>query len=131
MVTTLTGTRRRHPRTQIDTTRAAQDLTHGHWVQIRNISEGGFLTASPKGAQVGEVHTFRAVLKDGDSCVLRATVIHCRPAVGTLTTCVIGWQAAADPLTAAAMRTLVEDTTAVKGGASAAGQSDDWDPECA
>lgn len=131
MVPTITGTRRRHLRTQVDGARPAQDLTHGHWVQIRNISQGGFLTASPKSAQIGEIHTFRAVLKGGDSCVLRATVIHCRPAVGTITTCVIGWQAATDPLTVTAMRTLLGDVSAGKGGAAAPDQSGDWDPECA
>ncbi len=131
MSTTPVLTRRRHPRIDIDGTRPAQNLTHGHWVQVRNVSLGGFLTASPRSVQPGETHTFRALLRDGDACVLRATAIHCRPAVGTMTTCIVGWRAAPDAVTVAAMQRLIDDVTTVDGMEVVDGASTDRDPECA
>jgi hypothetical protein len=129
MHTTFIHTRRRHPRIAIDGTRPAQDLTHGHWVQIRNISLGGFLTASPRASSPGDIHTFRGVLRHGESCVLRATAIHCQPAVGTLTTCIIGWQAAADAATAAAMQRLLDDVATTDGAPVTRRSALDWAPD--
>lgn len=110
----VTGpTRRRHPRIEIDGGHGARDLTDGQPVRIRDISSGGFQTEGPLGTAPGTTHTFRVVLRDGPPCVVRATAVHSRPAPGGGPTCIVGWQAATDPVTTTSMQQLIEEVTTI------------------
>ncbi len=106
-------TRRRYPRIEIDGGHGAQDLTHGQYVRIRDVSLGGFQTEALQDTAPGTIHTFRVVLRNGDSCVVRATAIHSRPAPGGGQSYIVGWQAASDGVTRASIQELIDDVTTV------------------
>lgn len=105
--------RRRHSRIDIDGGHGAQDLTDGHYVRIRDVSVGGLQTETPRETVPGAMHTFRVVLRDGRSCMVRATAMHCRAVPGGRHGFLVGWKAAADPVTAAAIAQLIEEVTTI------------------
>jgi hypothetical protein len=113
MQPTPAPSRRRHPRIEIDGGHGAQDLTHGHYVRIRDVSHGGFQTEAPHGTAPGSLHTFRVVLRDGGSCVVRATAVHSRPAPGVGHGYLVGWQVASDPVTVASIQQLIDEVTTI------------------
>ena len=105
--------RRRHARIPIDGGHGAQDLTHGHYVRIRDLSPGGFQTEAPCDTAPGSVHTFRVVLSGGGSCVVRATAIHCRATSDERHAFIVGWKAAVDPVTASSILQLIDEVTTI------------------
>ena len=109
--TRMSSQRRRHPRIEVDGTVTAQDLTTGSVVVIRDISAGGFRTESPRDVAVGRTHIFRVRLPNRETCVLQASAVHCQATPGARKTTQIGWRAETDPITAYALRRVIEAIT--------------------
>jgi hypothetical protein len=107
----MSSQRRRHPRIEVDGTVTAQDLTTGSVVVIRDISAGGFRTESPRAVAVGHTHIFRVRLPNRETCVLQASAVHCQATPGARQTTQIGWRAETDPITAHALRRVIEAVT--------------------
>ena len=116
--------RRRHPRLEVDGPYLAHDLTHGHWVRLCNISEGGFQTEAQRVATVGEAHTFRARLRDGQHVVLQALAVHCHVVNEQTPRCLVGWQLIEDATSTAAVRALIDDITTLAPGMVTSHDSD-------
>jgi len=49
---------------------------------VREISLGGMAIETPVPFPLGAIHEFRLTLGDGSTVLLRARVVHCRPAGG-------------------------------------------------
>jgi spermidine/putrescine-binding protein len=80
---------------------------------MRDVSFGGFQLASSVPVEVGEVHEVRAVTATGLVCTLRARVVRCEPPSPTDPVYISGWEAAPDPDSTSAKKTLLayDDTT--------------------
>jgi hypothetical protein len=103
--------RRQSPRVPVNGRVQARIVTLHLDVEMRDISTGGFLIASPVDIASGDVHVFEVALEDGRTCTLRARALHCRAPHGDEPAYLSGWRAATDESTADGILDILETLT--------------------
>jgi hypothetical protein len=78
----MSSDRRTSPRLEILGRVHGQAVSLDVPLTVREISLGGMAIETPVPFPVGAVHEFRLTLGDGSTVLLRARVVHCRPAGG-------------------------------------------------
>ncbi len=81
----MSSDRRTSPRIEILGRVHGQAVSLDVPLKVREISLGGMAIETPVPFPLGAVHEFRLTLGDGSTVLLRARVVHCRPA-GAATT---------------------------------------------
>jgi hypothetical protein len=76
----MSSERRTSPRIEILGRVHGQAVSLGVPVTVREISLGGMAIETPVPFPMGALHEFRLTLGDGSTVLLRARVVHCRPA---------------------------------------------------
>ena len=106
--------RRRHPRIEIDGSLRVLDVSVSEWVEICNVSEGGFQTLSRTRPRQGDVHTFKVVL-DHKLYSVMATAVYVRAArVAEYAGWLTGWRASEDVRSSDGLTALITSATDVK-----------------
>lgn len=91
--------RRQSARVQVDGRLRTRIQTLAMDVEMRDISLGGFLVASPVDINTGGLHVFDVATTGKTSYTLRARVVHCRAPRGEDTVFLSGWRCAPDEVT--------------------------------
>ena len=105
--------RRRHPRIEIDGALGVLDVSLSEWVELCNVSEGGFQTLSRTCPRQGDVHTFKAVV-GRELHSMMATAVYVRATqVVERARWLAGWRASDDGQTARAIAALIASATDV------------------
>ena len=105
--------RRRHPRIEIDGSISVLDLNLFEWVDLCNVSEGGFQTLARTFPRQGDVHTFKAVV-GRELHSMMATAVYVRAThVSERARWLAGWRASDDIQTARAIAALIASATDV------------------
>ena len=105
--------RRRYPRLEIDGVLELKNVTLGVSLEVRDISLGGFRAVSPRQVRPGDEHVLRIALPGELPRDLRVQVVHCKPTVGNRPPFVVGWQFAADTMTARHVVAILDHLTHV------------------
>jgi hypothetical protein len=103
--------RRRFPRLNVDGDFQVRDLTLHLVMDVEDVSYGGCRTVSPIDLPIGSQHTFQATVSGRPGLALTARVIHCHPIVGEHGPFSIGWQWAADLVTARSITRIIDMLT--------------------
>jgi hypothetical protein len=105
--------RRRYPRLEIDGVLELKNVTLDVSLEVRDISLGGFRAVSPRQVRPGDEHVLRVALPGELPRDLRVQVVHCKPTVGNRPPFVVGWQFAADTMTARHVVAILDHLTHV------------------
>ncbi len=68
-------------------------------VDMRDVSAGGFLVASPIDIATGDLHVFEVIFDTGERCTLRARAVHCHAPRPDEPAYLSGWRCATDDAT--------------------------------
>jgi hypothetical protein len=89
-------------------------------VEMRDVSLGGFLLASPIDITTGDIHTFEVVVPAGDLHTLRARVVHCRAPRDGEAAFLSGWRCATDDVTQHGLAAIIRSLQPADGAGTEA-----------